>query len=280
MADHLPLEPSTSFVLTDADGRILESRSPREVYYAASTIKLGVALAVGRHVHEGSLGLETNFAATRTFRGVDGEPFALSGDHLDDHFPKDGTGLTVTQLLRVMISRSSNEATNILLRETGLEAVAEVFHDLGLQATRVERLIGDTAAENRGLTNETSAADLAHLMRGTVTGIAGNRPPLPSPVTVEIVRALEAQTVPPIGRVLAPGVRWGSKSGEVPGYRHDVAFIGTPAAPDCRYLAVCTRGFEEPEADESIAAIVRALGLDSIRGPRTRDEIREDRALE
>ncbi|WP_178945865.1 serine hydrolase [Kocuria sp. TGY1127_2] len=280
MADHLPLEPSTSFVLTDADGRILASRSPQKVYYAASTIKLGVALAVGRHVRDGSLSLETNFAATRTFRGVDGEPFTLSGDHLDDQFPHDGTCLAVSQLLRVMISRSSNEATNILLRETGLETVTEVFHDLNLQVTRVERLIGDSAAEIRGLTNETSAADLVHLMRGAVTGLVGDRPPLPNPVTVEIVRALEAQTVPPIGRVLGPRVRWGSKSGEVPGYRHDVAFIGNPATSEGRYLAVCTRGFEESEADESIAAIVQALGLDSTSGSGTGDDVREDRTLD
>ena len=60
-----------------------------------------------------------------------------------------------------MIDRSSNEATDQLLELVGLDAVAAVVGELGLTATRVERLIGDAAALERGLTNETSAAALA-----------------------------------------------------------------------------------------------------------------------
>lgn len=263
--DHL-LTPNISYVLTDAEGRILSEREPARAYYAASTIKLGVALAVGRAVESGSLDLASRFPATRTFLGTGGKPLTLAGDHLDPEFPADGVPVDVAALCRTMVSRSSNEATNILLQAVGLEPVAAVFRDLGLRSTRVDRLIGDSTAAEAGLTNETSAQDLVALLRATVLGKTGGGQHLPPRVRQLCVSALEAQATPPIGRALPPGLRWGSKSGEVPGYRHDVAFIGDPESPSCRYLAVCTQGFEEAQADEAMATIVRALGLDGTHG--------------
>ncbi|MFI8597621.1 serine hydrolase [Rothia koreensis] len=261
MADHSALLPSVSFSWCDQVGRRLASHQPETVYYAASTIKLGIALAVGRAVAAGDLSLRSVYGATRSFEGASGERFCLTGDHLDPEFPADGTDLSVADLCRLMISRSSNEATNILLGAVGIDAVAQVFADLRLGSTRVERLIGDPAAQDEGLTNETTAGDLTKLMRATVTGDLGPGRDVPRDVVSLFVEALEAQTIPPIGRSLASGIRWGSKSGEVPGYRHDVAFIGDPGSEDCRYLAVCTQGYEENAADEVIAGLVAALGL-------------------
>ncbi|MDN5688993.1 MAG: class A beta-lactamase-related serine hydrolase, partial [Brachybacterium sp.] len=170
----------------------------------------------------------------------------------------------------------------------------------GLTATRVERMIGDASALASGATNETSAADLAFTMRalmrsdsppraqtsggqtsGAPTSDAptphGDLPPRSGPSTpsdlapdaglsarsVDLARtALRAQQIPVIARALREGVPWGSKSGWVDGYRHDVAFIGDPDAADVRYLAVMTSGLDPEAADEEIARRVRALVAD------------------
>ena len=50
------------------------------------------------------------------------------------------------------------------------------------------------------------------------------------------------------------GVPYGSKSGWVDGIRHDVAFVGGPG-PDALVVAVCTRGYDEPEAEETLQAL-------------------------
>ena len=153
-----------------------------------------------------------------------------------------------------MIDRSSNEATDQLLELVGLDAVAAVVGELGLGATRVERLIGDASALERGLTNETSAADLARSMHHLVAG-----PGLSGDSHELALAALCAQTIPIIATVLRDGVRWGSKSGWVDGYRHDVAYVEDPAGAGRRILAVMTAGLTEDEADARITALAAEL---------------------
>ena len=251
---------SISFAVGNARGELLAGHRPDAQYYAASTMKLAVLLAAGRGLKAGTLDWTATYPWTRTFTGVDGHPFRLTGDHLDPEFPPESTPVPVTDLLEAMISRSSNEATNMLMREVGLPAIEGVLRDFAVNSTRIERLIGDEAAEQRGLSNITTARDLVTLMHATANGWEG---PCATSLGLETTRffqeILKAQRTAPIGRALPAGTVWGSKSGEVPGIRHDVAFVGDPGAKDCQYLSICTRGYTEEAADEAIAALVTAL---------------------
>lgn len=249
-----PTEVRLAHCLLDADGAVLSAARAEEPFYAASTIKLHVLLAVLRAAEQGELDLAAELPATCTFTGADGEEFTLSGGHLDPTHPEPGTKLALRDLATRMIDRSSNEATDQLLELVGLDAVAAVVGKLGLTATRVERLIGDAAALERGLTNETSAADLARTMHHLVAG-----PGLSGDFRELALAALRAQTIPIIGSVLRDGVRWGSKSGWVDGYRHDVAFFEDPARAGRRILAVMTAGLAEDEADARITALAAEL---------------------
>lgn len=246
-----PDHVSVSACLLDADGTVLAADEADRPYYAASTIKLHVLLAALRAADAGTLDLEATVPATRTFTGADGGPFTLGGDHLDPTHPGDGDPIRVRELLTRMIDRSSNEATDHVLELVGLDAVAEAVVSLGLRVTRVERLIGDASALAAGATNETSATDLARTMRALVR---------PEGHGSDLARAaLLAQQIPVIARALREGVAWGSKSGWVDGYRHDVAFVGDPDSPDVRFLAVMTAGLAPDEADARIVDLVRAL---------------------
>jgi beta-lactamase class A len=251
-----PTEVRLAHCLLDADGAVLSAGRAEEPFYAASTIKLHVLLAVLRAAEAGRLDLDETVTATRTFTGADGAPFTLAGDHLDPSHPAPGAPVSLRELAVRMIDRSSNEATDQLLELVGLAAVAEVVDELGLAATRVERRIGDAAALAQGLTNETSAADLARTMHALVTGTS----PRLSEASRELaLAALRAQRIPIIGTVAAPGVAWGSKSGWVDGYRHDVAVLGAEGTPPRRVLAVMTAGLEADEADRRITALAREL---------------------
>jgi beta-lactamase class A len=250
-----PTEVRLAHCLLDADGTVLSAEHAEEPFYAASTIKLHVLLAVLRAAEAGHLDLEAELPVTCTFTGADGQPFTLAGDHLDPTHPAPGTPLAARELAVRMIDRSSNEATDQLLELVGLDAVADVVRELGLAATRVERRIGDAAALAQGLTNETSAADLARTMHALITGT--------SPQSSESSRqlalaALGAQRIPIIATALREGVPWGSKSGWVDGYRHDVAFLGDPAGRGLRILAVMTAGLAPQAADAQITDVVRA----------------------
>ena len=279
-------EPLIAWALIDADGSVLAEHESARPFYAASTIKLHVLLAALRAVDAGDVELDATIPATRTFGGVDGAEFTLAGDHLDPTHPADGTAIPVRELL--VIDRSSNEATNAVIDLVGLDAVEAVIEELGLRATRVERRIGDASALARGLTNETCAADLAETMRrivrreagvpagpcskaGLVAG--GPKPPggrqaparepgsgLLSPASTGLaLDALRAQQMRVILDVLPEGLDAGSKSGEVDGFRHDVAFIGDPRSADLRCLAVMTSGIALAAADNAIRRTAREL---------------------
>lgn len=255
-----PDEPRISVALTDAAGQTLFAKDSERHYYAASTMKLAVLLAASHEVAEGRLTLDDELPTSRTFTGEGGTPFVLEGDHLDAELPPPGTPMSLGGHLDAMITRSSNEATNSVMEIVSAPAVAEAAVASGTRRTRIERLIGDPAAVAAGLTNVVTAADLATLMRATTTGhVPGWPSPLPAELVARHVDALARQTIAPIGAALPKGVRWGSKSGEVDGIRHDVAFIGDPATDAVRYLAVCTQGLGEAAADEAIAALTEAL---------------------
>ncbi|MFC7455598.1 serine hydrolase [Brachybacterium sp. GCM10030267] len=256
----VPDQVAVSYCLLDADGRRLASEGADRAYYAASTIKLHVLLAALHAADRGELDLDAMVGSTSTFIGADGRSFSLGGDHLDQTHPAEGEPIAVRDLAVRMIDRSSNEATNHLVHLVGLESVARVIADLGLSATRVERLIGDGSALEAGATNETCAADLAETMRVLVDEGGGL-----SRASRALARdALRAQRIPVIATPLQDGIEWGSKSGWVDGYRHDVAYIGDPTGPDVRILAVMTAGLGQDEADGRIAGLVRALLSDLV----------------
>lgn len=250
-----PTERHVAVALTGADGSLLHVEDPDRPFYSASTIKLHVLMAVLNAVDAGHLDLDRTEQARRTFTGIDGAPFTLFGGHLDPTHPAEGQPITVRELAVRMIDRSSNEATDHLIELVGLPAVATAIAGLGLTATRVERLIGDAAAIDQGLTIETTPAELASTMRAMV-GAASNLQPDRRLLARD---ALASQRIPIIGTALRTEVPVGSKSGWVDGYRHDVAFIGDPDGPEVRYLAVMTSGMEEAQADEVIRARVREL---------------------
>lgn len=255
-----PEDPRISVALADASGRLLFTRDSERTYYAASTMKLAVLLAATKQAADGWLALGDEMPVSRMFTGTEGLPFVLEGDHLDPELPPPGTPMPLAGHLDAMITRSSNEATNTVMECVGVPAVAEAAVASGTRRTRVQRLIGDPSAVTAGLTNEITAADLTALLRAVTTGqVPGWPSPLPEELVARNVDSLERQTIAPIGAALPKGVRWGSKSGEVAGVRHDVAFIGDPGTDAVRYLAVCTQGLGEAAADEAIAALTEAL---------------------
>src|SRR5699024_5720517 len=133
----------------------------------------------------------------RTFTGSGGTPFALEGDHLDPLLPAEGTPMTLAKMLEATITRSSNEATNSVMERRRIPAIPAGPAAGGTQHTRIERLIGDPAAVDGGLTNETTAAALTRLMRATVTGRVGDTR-LPEDLVARHVDWLERQTSAPI----------------------------------------------------------------------------------
>lgn len=243
-----------AYSLTDLDGKVLAQRNSHHQFYAASTIKLGVLIAVLRRVDAGTLSLDDLLVSKHTFLSrIEGAgEFEFVPDEIDHGMPAVGQEVLVRETLRRMVVVSSNEATNMLVEIVGLDEVNATFAALGAKNSFMTRMIGDYAARKAGFSHETTAADLVTVMRAITTGQAAGEQS-----TKLMVEFLAEQEFPVIADSLGTETAWGSKSGWVDFIHHDAAFIGS--GPTQKFLAVCTSGIEVGGAMEAIRAVAAAL---------------------
>jgi beta-lactamase class A len=119
----------------------------------------------------------------------------------------------------------------------------------------VLRGVEDQKAYDRGLSNTTTARDLAVLLAAITQGRAASDSS--SAIMLNILSRQEFRAGIPAG--LPPGTRVASKTGNITGVNHDAAVIFPPARPPY-VLVILTRGFPSPGAAEAyMAAVSRAV---------------------
>jgi len=244
--------PIIAYCVRRASGGVLAERSADEPFYAASTVKLAVLIAVARALEAGSVTLETPMTSADTFQSeAPGAPdFHIDPDDLDDGMPPPGTLMPLADVVERMVVVSSNEATNMVVELVGRESANAALADAGATSSSFGRKYSDfAAAAALGGSHRTTAADLATLMSALVTGVLAG-PEWTSWMTAMLGRQTDRQLTAHV----PDGVPCGSKSGWVDGIRHDVAFVGEPG-PDALVVAVCTRGYEAADAEEALKAI-------------------------
>ncbi|PUB22227.1 beta-lactamase class A [Promicromonospora sp. AC04] len=248
--------PVVAYRIARASGEVLAARQDDLDFYAASTVKLAVLVAAARELDAGTASLDEACTATRTFTSqVPGAgEYTIEPDDVDGGLPPDGTPMPLGDVLDRMITVSSNEATNIVAERVGLAAVNQALADAGATRSVFGRKYSDLAAEQAGASHRTTAADLCLLMSAVVTGrLAG--PEWTAWMCELLGRQTDRQLTAAVPAPGEPGaVPFGSKSGWVDGIRHDVAFVGEPG-PDALVIAVCTRGYDEQAAEETLKSL-------------------------
>lgn len=141
-------------------------------FHAASTIKVAVLLAVFRALDEGKLQLDDPLHVRNQFVSVvDGKPFQLESER--DGYPQlyksIGRTAKIADLADVMITSSSNLATNLLLDFTTVEYARDVLCQAGVTGVELKRGVSDEGAHAAGLNNETTAQGMIELF-GTLRG--------------------------------------------------------------------------------------------------------------
>ncbi|MBI4899185.1 MAG: serine hydrolase [Actinobacteria bacterium] len=216
-------------------GAVVASREADAPHYPASTIKLAVLLAFLRDRTAGLPSALDPVVVHDRFPSAVGGAFQLdqSGDQDDETWAMLGREVDLLELADRMVTLSSNIATDLIVERIGLESVRRLLVDRGLASElRVDRLIGDDAAEAAGTTNSVTASALAQLMASVATGEDGD-----SATALGLLARQTHRDMIPAG--LPPDVWSASKGGWVPGVKHDVALVRPPSAPEY-VLAVCT----------------------------------------
>jgi beta-lactamase class A len=158
--------------------------------------------------------------------------------------------LTVRELLTLMIAQSDNDATNAVVDLLGAGRVNDYIHArLGAQRTALRRRMMDATAQAAGLENTTTAAELAAMLHQLRAGDL--LPPALTAVALDILAAQQFREGLPA--FLPPDVRSASKTGELPGIRHDGAILERAD----RWVVIVTlvTGLLDGERDRGTAAL-------------------------
>lgn len=230
--------------------------------HAASTMKVPVMIQLFRDADAGQAGLDDSLTVHTSFPSlVDGSPFSVGKEDDSDStlYARVGGKASVRELLDLMITRSSNLATNILIERVGAGRAQGTARALGAWSIQVLRGVEDGKAYRAGLNNTTTARDLGVLLGAIARGRAASRAACDSMLAIlgrqEFNEGIPAG-VPPATRV-AHKTGW---IGEV--VYHDAAVV-YPARGGSYVLVVLTGGIKEDSVAHNLVADLSRLVYDA-----------------
>ena len=226
-------------------------------FHAASTMKVPVMVELFRQADKGSFRMDQGLLLVNQFASiVDGSPYVLDRGSDSDStlYARIGSRVRVDSLLRLMITRSSNLATNTLIALVGAKAVTQTMRSLGASRIQVLRGVEDGKAFDRGLNNTTTARDLAIILRAIEEGRTA--PPAATREMLAVLLAQEFNERIPAG--LPPGVRVAHKTGDITAIAHDAAIVYPPGRGPY-VLVVLTRGIRDARKSDSLIADLSSL---------------------
>jgi beta-lactamase class A len=227
-----------------------------EAFHAASTMKIPVLIELFHQVREGKLNLDDPLPVNNEFHSlVDGSVYTL--DATDDSeaelYKAVGQTRTLRQLCELMITVSSNLATNLLIEKLGVENIRATVHSLHADGMNVLRGVEDNKAYEKGLNNTTTARGLQQLLEAIARGVAVDEDA--SRQMIEILERQKFNEGIPAG--LPPGTRVAHKTGEITKIHHDAAIV---FAPRPFVLVILVRGIADIKVSAALMAdITRQL---------------------
>jgi beta-lactamase class A len=228
-----------------------------EPFHAASTMKIPVMIELFHQVKEGKVKLDEALAVRNEFRSiVDGSPY-----HLDAADDSEATlyqaaaaseTRTTRQLCDLMITVSSNLATNLLIQKLGVDNIRATVTALHADGMNLVRGVEDAKAFDKGLNNTTTARGLQVLLQAIANGEAVD--PDSSRQMVEILERQRFNEGIPAG--LPPGTRVAHKTGEITKIHHDAAIVygSKPFV-----LVILVRGIADSKESATLIADIARL---------------------
>lgn len=196
-------------------------------FHAASVIKVAILLALFKSAEEGVVRLDDPLHVRNRFRSVaDGSPFRLDRDRDGDSevHKRIGRTMKLSELARVMITRSSNLATNLLLDWLGLDRITATLAAAGLSGVRVVRGVEDHVAFQNGMNNEMTPRGAVTLLRLICEGDFISE--FSRQQARDILLAQEFNAMIPAR--LPARVKVAHKTGEISTHCHDAGIISFP----------------------------------------------------
>ena len=208
-----------------------------EMMHPASTMKAPVMMEVFRQAQAGLLSLDERLEIFNSFKSiVDGSEFSL--DAADDSeltlYKRVGETESIRELTRLMIARSSNLATNLLMEKVG---IADMTVIRGLE---------DKKAYQLNINNSASAHSSTYMMRVIAEGKVVSKEACDEMIQIMLAQEFN-ESIPAL---LPSSVKVAHKTGWTGSFFHDTGIV-FPQSRKPYVISIFTHGF--PEGDESQA---------------------------
>jgi beta-lactamase class A len=217
--------------------------------HPASTMKVPAMMEVFRQAEAGLFSLDDKIIINNSFKSiVDRSEFNLSvvDDSETTLYPRIGEIETIRELNRLMIVRSSNLATNILMELVSTARIDAFIKELGITDVNVIRLIEDNKAYRLNMNNTFSARGTTQMMRLIAEGKVISKEA--SDEMIEVMLGQEFnESIPAL---LPSGVQVAHKTGWTGDFFHDTGIVFPPNRKPYA-ISLFTHGF--PEDDENQA---------------------------
>jgi beta-lactamase class A len=224
-----------------------------EPFHPASTMKVHVMMEVFRQANEGLLSLDERLPVINSFTSI-ADKSMYSLDMIDDSeqslYRRLGETEAIHELTRLMIVRSSNLATNILIEKIGADKVNEFVQALGIEGVTIRRGVEDNAAFRLGLNNSATARGLTQTM-----DLIARKKVVSEQASQQMIDILLGQEFNESLPALLPNfVKVAHKTGWTGDVYHDTGIVYPPER-EPYVLSIMTRGFTEAQENEAHACM-------------------------
>jgi beta-lactamase class A len=223
-----------------------------QFFHAASTMKVPVMIELFRQQKEGMLDLSDSLPIHNEFHSiVDGSVYKLdpAEDSEAELYKAEGQTRTINQLCDLMITVSSNLATNLIIQKLGVTNIRSTVDSFGATGVQVRRGVEDQKAFDKSLNNTTTARGLQILLTTIAQGKAVS--PDASRQMIEILERQKFNEGIPAG--LPEGTRVAHKTGEITKIHHDAAIV---FAPRPFVLVILVRGMADKKDSAALMAYI------------------------
>ena len=227
-------------------------------FHAASTFKAGILLALFKAVEEGKVRLDDHLQIRNRFRSVvDGSTFRIERERDGDSSVHRAIGgsKSIRQLGWVMVTRSSNLATNLLLDYIGLDYVRKFLADEKIDGIEIKRGVEDQLAHQQGINNEATAEGLVSLF-SLLLEDDFLRPELREE-GLSILLQQEFRSMIPAR--LPEGTKVAHKTGEISTHCHDAGIVFVPERKPYVLAILVEHGPGANRRNRAIAEISSAI---------------------
>ena len=196
-------------------------------FHAASTMKTPVLIEAYKQAAAGKFKITDATLVKNEFKSiVDGSQFSLdAGDDSDSLlYTKLGTKLPIYDLLYLMIIKSSNLATNIIIDLVGAQNVNKTMREMGANDIQVLRGVEDSKAYQKGMNNTTTAYDQMLIFNAMAQGKTVDKKSSNAMVKILLDQAFNDK----IPAQLPKNVKVAHKTGWIKGINHDAGIVYLP----------------------------------------------------